>query len=63
MLPCSNYGKKRSCQRTCHNKKRKNPIMHVVPIKIVKLVIKVTAQHVKPSRVPLRYPCIICFSS
>ncbi len=55
--------KKRSCQRTCHNKKRKNPIMPIVPIKIVKLVAKVTTQPVKPARVPLRYPCIICSSS
>jgi hypothetical protein len=25
-------------------------------------MVEVTAQHVKPTKMPLRYPCIICFS-
>jgi hypothetical protein len=47
----------------CHNRKKEKLVIHVLyPLKVVKLVVKVIAQHVKLTRVPLRYPCIICFS-
>jgi hypothetical protein len=34
----------------------------VVPTKVAKLVIKVIAQPIKPTKVPLRYPYIIYFN-
>jgi len=48
--------------KKCHNKKRKEPIILVVPTKIVESIVEVTTQPIKPTRVPLKYPCIICFS-
>jgi hypothetical protein len=49
-------------KETYHNMKKEKLATHVVPIKVVESVVKVTAQHVKLTRVPLRYPCIICFN-
>lgn len=40
-------------------KKTKQPITLVVPTKVVEPIAKVTTQHIKPTRVPLKYPCII----
>jgi hypothetical protein len=42
--------------------KKEKPAIHVVPIKVVEPVAKVTTQHVKLTRMPLKYPCIIYFS-
>jgi hypothetical protein len=62
-LTYSNCGKIGHAKETCHNKKREELAALIVPTKVVKLVVEVTAQLVKPTRVPLRYPCYICFSS
>jgi hypothetical protein len=43
--------------------KKKKPTIHVVPIKVVEPIVKITTQPVKPTIVPLRYPCIIYSSS
>ncbi len=59
-LTCSNYGKIGHAKKPCHNKKREEPTIPIIPIKVVELVAKVSAQLVKPVRVSLRYPCIIC---
>jgi hypothetical protein len=32
-------------------------------MKVVELVVEGIAQPVKPTKMPLRYPCIICYSS
>ncbi len=50
-LTCSNCGKISHVKKTCHNRKRKEPTIHV-STKVVKLVIEVIAQHVKLARVP-----------
>jgi hypothetical protein len=42
--------------------RKKKLVTPVVPNKIVEPIAKVITQPVKPTRVPLRYPCIICFS-
>lgn len=34
-------------------------IIHVVPIKVVEPIVKVTAQPFKPTRVPLQYPLFV----
>jgi hypothetical protein len=44
-------------------KNLKKPTIHVVPIKVVEPIVKITTQLVKPTIVPLRYPCIIYSSS
>jgi hypothetical protein len=49
-------------KETCHNRKRKKSIVLVVLIKVVELVAEIIAQHVTPTIVPLRYPCITCSS-
>jgi hypothetical protein len=43
-------------KKTCHNIKREQLRILVVPIKVVKLVVEGTAQLVKLAIVPLRYP-------
>ncbi len=50
-------------KETCHNRKKEEPTVPIVPTKVVKPVAKVIAQLVKPTIVPLKYPCIIYFSS
>jgi hypothetical protein len=42
--------------------KREKLAILVVPIKIVEPVVEVIAQPIKPTKVPLKYPCIICYS-
>ncbi len=44
-------------------RKEKKPTIHVVPIKVVELIVEVTTQHVKPTIVPLRYPCNVYSNS
>ncbi len=50
-------------KETCHNRKREEPTVPIVPTKVVEPVVEVIAQLVKPTIVPLKYPCIIYFSS
>jgi len=42
--------------------KKKNQHFSIVSIQIVELVAEMIAELVKPTKVPLRYPCIIYFS-
>jgi hypothetical protein len=49
-------------KETYHNKEREEPIVSIIPIKVAELVVEVIAQLIKPTIVPLRYPCIIYFS-
>jgi hypothetical protein len=49
-------------KETCHNKKKEKPIVLIVPTKVAKLVVEVIAVLVKPTKVPLKYPCINYFS-
>jgi hypothetical protein len=42
--------------------KREEPIVHAVTTKIVEPIVKVTTQHVKSIKIPLTYPCVICYS-
>lgn len=62
-LTCSNYGKTSHVKETCHNKKKEKPTIRVVPNNVAVPMAKVTAQLVKPTIVPLRYLCIIYYSS
>jgi hypothetical protein len=43
-------------------RRKKKPVVPILPAKDVKLEVEVTTQLVKPTRMPLRYPCIICSS-
>jgi hypothetical protein len=61
-LTCSNYGKTCHAKETCDNEKKKELTIHVVHTKVVELVDELTTQPVESTKVPLRYPCIICFS-
>jgi hypothetical protein len=62
-LTCSNYGKIGCAKETYHNMKKEKHVIHFVLTKVVEPTAKVIAQHVKPTRVPLRYPCMIYSSS
>jgi len=42
--------------------RKKKHVIHVVPTKVAELIVEVIAQLIKPTRVPLRYPCMIYFS-
>jgi hypothetical protein len=59
---CSNCGKTGHAKKTYHNRKLEELVVPVVPTKVVELVAEVTTKLVKQTRVPLRYPCIICSS-
>jgi hypothetical protein len=61
-LTCSNYGKIGHVEKPRHNKKKEEPTIPIVPIKVIELVAKVFTQPAKLARMPLRYPCIICFN-
>jgi hypothetical protein len=56
----SKYGKIIHVKETCHNRKREKLVVFVISTKIIELVVGVIAQLFKPSRVPLKYPCITC---
>jgi hypothetical protein len=49
-------------KETYHNKKREEPIIPIIPTKVVEPMAELIAQLVKPTIVPLRYPCIMYFS-
>jgi hypothetical protein len=49
-------------KKTCHNKKKEEPIVPIVPTKVVEPVAKVTTQLVKPIKIPLRCPSIIALN-
>jgi hypothetical protein len=42
---------------------KKRVVVHVVLTKVVEPIIEVITQPIKPTEVPLRYPCIIYFNS
>jgi hypothetical protein len=42
--------------------RKKKLVTPIVPTKIVEPVVEVITQPIKPTRVPLRYPCIISSS-
>jgi hypothetical protein len=50
-------------KETYHNRKKEEPTILIVPTKVAKPVDEVIEQLIKPTIVPLRYPCIIYFSS
>jgi hypothetical protein len=58
-LTCSNYGKIGHAKENYHNRKRE-VVVPIVPTK--QHVVKVTTQPIKPTKVPLQYPCIIYFN-
>jgi hypothetical protein len=58
----SNYGKIGHAKQTCHNRKMKKTIITIVPTKVAKPIVEVIAPHVKPTTIPLQYPCIIYYS-
>jgi len=62
-LAYSNCGKIGHAKGTCHNMKREELAALLGSTKVIESVVGVTAQHVKLTRVQLRYPCIICSSS
>jgi hypothetical protein len=60
---CSNYGKIGHAKEIYCKRKREELVVLIVPTKIIELVIEVISQPIKLARIPLRYLCIICFSS
>jgi hypothetical protein len=46
-------------KESCHNRKKEKPTIHVIPIKAIEPVVEVIAQPFKPTKMSLRYPCII----
>jgi hypothetical protein len=61
-LTYSNYGKISHAKETYQKRKREKHIVCIVLTKITKPITEVIAQLVKPTKVPLRYLCIICSS-
>ncbi len=61
-LTCSNYVKTNHAKETCHNRKRKKLAIPIVPTKFIEPMAKITTQLLKPTKVPLKYPCIIYFN-
>jgi hypothetical protein len=59
-LTYSNCGKTSHAKKTCHNKKKEERVVPITSIKVVELVVGVITQPIKPARLPLKYPCIIC---
>jgi hypothetical protein len=47
-------------KETYHNRKREKFIIHVVTTKVTEPVVEITTQCVKPIKIPLTYPCVIC---
>jgi hypothetical protein len=62
-LTYSNYGKTCHAKETYQNRKRKQHVIPVVLTKVIKPIDEFTAQPIKPTRIPLRYLCIIYSSS
>ncbi len=46
---------------TCHNKKKKVPIIPLTIVKSIKHVAKTKTQLIKPTKIPIRYPYIIYY--
>jgi hypothetical protein len=47
VLTCSNYGKTNHAKETYHNRRREEPIVHVIAIKVVEPVIEIITQCIK----------------
>jgi hypothetical protein len=62
-LTYSNYGKTGHAKETYQNRKRKKHVIPAVLKKVIKPIDEFIAQPIKPTRIPLRYMCIIYFSS
>jgi hypothetical protein len=62
-LTYSNCVKTSHVKKTCHNKRKEEHIVLITSTKVVELVVGVITQPIKPARVPLKYPCIICSNS
>jgi hypothetical protein len=59
---CVNYSKIGHILETCHNWKKEVLLISTIVVKFIKLVTWSNAQPIKPIRIHLHYPCIICFS-
>ncbi len=59
LFTCLICDKTSHAKETSHNKKKEEPTIPIIPTKVVELVVEVTSQPIKPTRMPLRYPCII----
>ncbi len=58
----SNCGKIVRAKETCDNRKIEEPLVPFVSTNVAKPVVEVIAQLIKV-KMPLRYPCIICYNS
>jgi len=58
-LTYSNYGKTGHAKETYQNRKRKKHVIPDVLTKAIKPIDEFIAQPIKPTRIPLRYMCII----
>jgi hypothetical protein len=61
-LTCTNCGEIGHSVETCHNRKRKLPIVLTVIIKSIKHVVGIKIQLVKSRKILVHYPYIICFN-
>jgi hypothetical protein len=61
-LTRTNCGKIGHLVNTCHNRKRKVPMLLIATIKSIKLVVGTKTQPIKSRKIHVHYPYIICFS-
>jgi hypothetical protein len=61
-LICTNYGKIGHSMETYHNRKRDILIVLIAIVKSIKPIGGTKTQPIKSRKVPIHYPCIICFS-
>jgi hypothetical protein len=61
-LTYSNYGKIGHAKKTCHNEKREEATILVIPTNFDEPIAKDITRPITLTRVPLRYPCSICYS-
>ncbi len=59
-LTYSNCGKIGHVKETYHNKKKEEHVVPSTSTKVDELIVGVITQPIKPTRVPLKYPYIIC---
>jgi hypothetical protein len=62
-LTCTNCGKTGRSADTCHNKKRKVPVVLIAIVKSIKHVARIKTQLVKSGKIHVRYPYIIYYSA
>jgi hypothetical protein len=61
-LTCTKCGKTSHLVETCHNIKKEELVMPTIIVKSTKHLARTKTQPVKSRKIPIHYPCIICYS-